>query len=431
MNEAYTWTYDVGGNILEKCTYCLASNGSIGSCQKQDIYTYASTGWKDQLTSYNGQSITYDALGNPTTYRGNTLTWSHVRRLASYGSNTYTYDAAGIRTSKTVGGVKHTYTLDGNKILREKYGNTTLTFYYGISGVIGFNYNGLDFYYRKNLQGDVIAIYSACGMLAATYAYDAWGNIIAGADYSGMGIDAINPIRYRSYYYDVETGLYYLQSRYYDPETGRFINADDTQYLEPEVLGGINLYAYCGNNPVMGYDPIGKFTLIALLGGIAFGTLIGAIAGGINAIATEGDFVAGVVSGATSGLISAVGTAFAITTGGLGGLAIAGLTGYAAGFSESVVQQGLTDGFENIDSGKAIISGRISAVSNMISFGFSNAAVRESVGLFEEVLDKSIPYLRRVGEALSISAESVMLTMCISVPLTITNSLSGYAIYSD
>ena len=100
-------------------------------------------------------------------------------------------------------------------------------------------------------------------------------------------------------------------------------------------------------------------------------------------------------------------------------------------FSESVVQQGLTDSFENIDSGKAIISGRISAVSNMISFGFSNAAVRESVGLFEEVLDKSIPYLRRVGEALSISAESVMLTMCISVPLTITNSLSGYAIYSD
>ena len=82
----------------------------------------------------------------------------------------------------------------------------------------------------------------------------------------------------------------------------------------------------------MGYDPIGKFTLIALLGGIAIGTLIGAIAGGINAIATEGDFVAGVVSGATSGLISTVGTAFAITTGGLGGLAIAGLTGYAAVF---------------------------------------------------------------------------------------------------
>ena len=96
-NEAYTWTYDVGGNILQKCTYCLASDGSIGSCQKQDTYTYASSGWKDQLTSYNGQSIVYDALGNPTTYRGKNLTWTNIRRLASYGSNIFEYGADGVR----------------------------------------------------------------------------------------------------------------------------------------------------------------------------------------------------------------------------------------------------------------------------------------------------------------------------------------------
>ena len=94
-------------------------------------------------------------------------------------------------------------------------------------------------------------------MLAATYAYDAWGNVIAGSDYSGMNIRAINPIRYRSYYFDNETGLYYLNSRYYDPETGRFINADNTKYLDPETLGGLSLYAYCLNNPVNMNDLIG------------------------------------------------------------------------------------------------------------------------------------------------------------------------------
>ena len=99
-------------------------------------------------------------------------------------------------------------------------------------------------------------------MLAATYAYDAWGNVIAGSDYSGMNIRAINPIRYRSYYFDNETGLYYLNSRYYDPETGRFINADEIQYLDPTTLGGLSLYAYCLNNPVKYTDPTGCFALL-------------------------------------------------------------------------------------------------------------------------------------------------------------------------
>ena len=72
------------------------------------------------------------------------------------------------------------------------------------------------------------------------------------------GIATLNPFRYRSYYFDEETGLYYLQSRYYDPELGRFISADSIAYLDPETLGGLNLYAYCGNNPVMGIDPDGN-----------------------------------------------------------------------------------------------------------------------------------------------------------------------------
>ena len=93
-------TYDNYGNILSK-------NGVA--------YTYDST-WKDLLTSYDGQSVTYDAQGNPTSYLGHTLTWEKGRQLKSFDGNTYTYNANGIRTSKTVNGVKHTYTLDGTKI---------------------------------------------------------------------------------------------------------------------------------------------------------------------------------------------------------------------------------------------------------------------------------------------------------------------------
>ena len=94
-------------------------------------------------------------------------------------------------------------------------------------------------------------------MQVAHYAYDAYGNfeILQGKEENSIA--NINPFRYRGYYYDTETGLYYLISRYYDPETCRFISADSIEYLDPETLGGLNLYAYCGNNPVMSIDPDG------------------------------------------------------------------------------------------------------------------------------------------------------------------------------
>ena len=74
---------------------------------------------------------------------------------------------------------------------------------------------------------------------------------------NGSSLKEIEPFRYRSYYYDTETGLYFLKTRYYDPETGRFITIDDISYLAPDTINGLNLYAYCGNNPVMNVDPKG------------------------------------------------------------------------------------------------------------------------------------------------------------------------------
>lgn len=106
----YEYTYDDRGNILTEKEYSISldeNNEKVYTLieANTDTYVYDET-WKDKLISYNGQSITYDAVGNPTNYMGNTLTWTMGRQLASFGSNTYTYNEEGIRTSKTVNGVK-------------------------------------------------------------------------------------------------------------------------------------------------------------------------------------------------------------------------------------------------------------------------------------------------------------------------------------
>ena len=298
-DKTYTWSYDVGGNITEKRVYDYSAHSAPMGEYPSVSYTYETTGWKDQLTSFNGQSIIYDEIGNPTTYKGNNLAWTHVRRLASYGANTFEYGADGIRTKKN----DITYALDGNKILRETDGGArNITYYYGTNGVVGFNYNGTDYYYRKNLQGDVIAIYTATGALVAEYVYDAWGKVTV-FDLSAENIGTLNPFRYRSYYYDTETGLYYLNSRYYDPEVGRFINADDVQYLDPETLGGLSLYAYCLDNPVMYADPSGCFCFVGAI--ILAGAIVGGLLGALSAASTGGNVWESAIEGCLTGALGA------------------------------------------------------------------------------------------------------------------------------
>jgi len=234
-------TYDTYGNILSK-------NGKL--------YTY-DTVWRDLLLSVDGETITYDAQGNPTTYLGHTLTWEKGRQLKSYDSNTYTYNANGIRTSKTVGSVEHVYTLDGTKILREVWGdNTLIPLYDNEDNVCGIIYNETPYYFLKNLQGDIIAIANKNGKTVAEYSYDAWGVPTILSDATGV-IANINPFRYRGYYYDVEIGLYYLQSRYYDAGMGRFVNGDNSELL----YLNINLLSYVTNDPLNETDPLGYFSL--------------------------------------------------------------------------------------------------------------------------------------------------------------------------
>lgn len=151
------------------------------------------------------------------------------------------------------------------------------------------------------------------------YWYDAWGNqqVLdatgnAITDTTNVGI--LNPFRYRSYYFDTETGLYYLQTSYYDPEVGRFLNIDSLDYADPETINGLNLYAYCGNNPVMNSDPEGHFWFTFLT--TIIGAVVGAVVGIVDyAVNNDGEFnlnemgkmaTAGAVSGATAGFILGV-----------------------------------------------------------------------------------------------------------------------------
>ncbi len=365
-NKTYVWEYDVGGNILSKKEYALSADIVLGTCLDTKTYTYKTTGWRDRLDTYNGQSCVYDSMGNPTTYRGNSLTWTKVRRLASYGSNTFDYGANGIRYRKN----NITYTLDGNKILRETDGNRTITYYYGGSGIIGFGFNGTDYYYRKNLQGDVEEIYTSAGTRVASYVYDAWGKVLWVNNYTEDNIGDLNPIRYRSYYYDTETQLYYLNSRYYDPETGRFINADTTSVLEDAMydINGLNLYVYCDNNPVANRDDDGDASFWKKLAvAVAVVTVVAVVAA---------------ATAVTGGALCAAATVFlGAAKGALVGAAVGAATGAVTGAVQGAVEGYQENGWDGVLHGmaKGALKGAVEGakdglISGLLMGGLSTGA---------------------------------------------------------
>ena len=207
------------------------------------------------------------------------------------GDDTVTmqYDANGIRRIKTspggLGITKTTeYVYDSEGRLRaERIGNLERYYIYSANGIEGYEEGGVTYTYRKNLFGDITAIYKGTTKMAE-YVYDAWGNCTITLDKKSCGTG--NPFRYRGYYFDNDLQMYYLMTRYYDPQTGRFINADTPEYLDPTTINGLNLYCYCNNDPVNYADPSGH-SLLLILGLIGcFGVVVaGAIIGVFYAIA--------------------------------------------------------------------------------------------------------------------------------------------------
>ena len=259
------YTYDALGQLLTETVNGEVVNSmeydNYGNITKKNgkAYTYGDAKWKDLLTRFDGKTIEYDAQGNPVKYLGHTLTWEKGRQLKKFDNNVYTYNAKGIRTSKTVDGVKHTYILDGTKILCETWDDHTLIpIHDNENSVCGIIYNDAPYYFIKNVQGDIIAIANKNAETVARYSYDAWGvpNIIF--DSSDCKIATINPFRYHGYFYDEETGLYYLLSRYYNPDLGRFINADSIEWLGTnKCIIETNIFVYCKNDCVNLSDEVG------------------------------------------------------------------------------------------------------------------------------------------------------------------------------
>ena len=278
IGNEWRYTYDNGGNITKKEEY----NPSTGALVSSRDYGYGHSYWKDQLTSwgsYGTNSFVYDDSGNPTKYKGKTLTWEG-KRLTKYSASStsnmeLSYDGSGMLIGYTQSdtytdwaGAQYTnvysreMTRDGDRILTEKVTSIdgalltndvkNVKYMYDAKGASGMIVDGTKYYFRKNIFGDVVEIYNESGAKCAEYAYDAWGTCYTTLDTNGVG--SLNPFRYRGYYFVSRIGLYYLTTRFYDYMTGRFLNADvpsicfDDGLTLPE---GCNLYSYCLNNPVM------------------------------------------------------------------------------------------------------------------------------------------------------------------------------------
>ena len=253
----HVWEYDNAGNILSRTEYAYTT-GELGTPTDTILYGYRTEGWRDVLTSYDGQTIVSDEIGNITDDGNRTYTWKNGRELDTVTDDgttwSMTYNADGMRVKRTDGTTIYSYVYDGGTLLRMKKGSEHMMFGHSPDGVpLSIVYDDLLYYYVTNLQGDVVAILDATGAEVVTYTYDAWGNLLSvgGSKATTLGRD--NPLRYRGYVYDTETGLYYLQSRYYDPEMGRFISADAFTSTCQGFTGN-NMFVYCGNNPVINVD---------------------------------------------------------------------------------------------------------------------------------------------------------------------------------
>lgn len=249
-----SYTYDGRGNILTKTVDSETTS-----------FAYDSP-WKDQLTAVNDKAITYDANGNMLTYGDVQYSWTHGKMLSEItdGENTYEYkyDTNGIRGEKVINGQRTIInSLNGTVFSQHDIDNNNVMYFqYSAGTPLGFQLNDVQYLYITNLSGDVVGITDLDGNVLAEYAYDEWGKLleITADNAENKALAELNPLRYRGYYYDNETGMYYLQSRYYSPDLCRFISADDFDYVDNYNQLLVNAYIYCVNNPINCRDTSGN-----------------------------------------------------------------------------------------------------------------------------------------------------------------------------
>ena len=364
MYKSFSYEYDNNGNLTmvkegsyDFKNYKVKQRFAYNNFNQLTKVVY-SDGSYDEITSYDSygnphliKKMKYCLSGSCCTSENIVLSYGRNNMLERYGDNYYYYNEEGIRIAKEENGLIHKYYVEDNIIHKEEIRNKSsnqlvkeIYYYYDETGISAFRINSNIYYYLKDLTGLILGIYNSDGVIVARYVYDAFGNhkVCDGyynANTNDSFIGNINPFRYKSYYYDKESNLYYLNSRYYSPIYYRFISPDDISYLDPSSINGLNLYAYCENDPIMYVDPSGHFAISTFLIGLAVTSLV---SWGISEI-----FGAQIVSGVGSiaNGMSAISTGISLFAFGpvgwiIGGIGIvAGLASIAFGTAE--IQEGL------------------------------------------------------------------------------------------
>lgn len=280
-----SYKYDSLNQLIEEYNYSNGltvkydydDRGNISSKMVNEKVIKAEYDNKDRIITLGEDSISYDDNGNIFQYKDKNLSWVGGRLLNNYTDDkyeiNYTYNVDGIRNSKVVNGEITNFYLVNNKVIFEYNDNEYIYYLYDEkNNIIGMNYDNKTYYYVKNHLNDIIGIVDTNDNMLVSYEYDSYGNILRVIDNSTNGIGLKNPYRYRSYRYDQETNLYYLNSRYYSPEIGRFISEDDIKILSVDANPApyANLYCYAQNNPIKYYDPNGDSVLVIC--GVAIST---------------------------------------------------------------------------------------------------------------------------------------------------------------
>ena len=373
-----TYSYDKNGNIVKKGDYTLTYDSSI----------------KDRLVSFNGTKIEYDSSNplNPRKYGSNTYQFEGrrlVRWLYGGGYYDYVYNDQGLRIKKTdYRGITWNYIYDGNKLIREKSINNTLDFLYDeYDNLYGFIKDNSEkyLYIRDQLQ-NIIGITDINGKIVVKYSYDAWGAIKSIIDTSSSGIGKLNPFRFKGYYYDNESSMYYCKTRYYVPQWGRWLSPDSIEYLNPESINKLNLYTYANNNPVIYYDPDGHMALLCallILGAIGMVANVGSQA--LTDLAYRNEFKwENYLVAAGAGFLG--GMCYAIP--GVGSIVSAAVTSGLTTAGQMIVSGEYYDGWDYLimAGGSAILSGltawEFGKISNNLSFFKDSNFILDSFSKF-------------------------------------------------
>ena len=269
----------------------------------------------------------------------------------------------------------------------------------------GIRHGNSTHFYRKDILGNIVAILDANGEIVAKYTYDAWGNHSI-TDTNGNVITDenhianLNPFRYRSYYYDIGIGLYFLKTRYYDPEIGRFMTIDDISYLDPESINGLNLYAYCGNNPVMCVDPSGHWSIPNWLKfTIGIFAIAASIAISVVTLGTATPVLVGLTIGATVGAGFEIGSQI-ITNGSVNNWAAVGWAAFGGAVAGAISGISISSfsGYNFIGYlGTGIQSGTASVVGGIVSGDIESMQAMASafvVSAFASVIAKGLQHWR-------------------------------------